>query len=159
MPQYLRLADNLYNVLEEKQLFTYDSQELVNLIFRELRKALKDTDLKLLVNFIDMEKGLIQAQEGELYFDLSLIPNYKNNGEFILWLAGFIEKMTEGGIKKLPPLYKNIPEDFTFTFKEKQTLHQVKDQEIFPKNNISQAHKEIIAYFDSVDFKRNRRNM
>jgi hypothetical protein len=106
-----------------------------------------------------MEKGLIQAQEGELYFDLSLIPNYKNNGEFILWLAGFIEKMTEGGIKKLPPLYKNIPEDFTFTFKEKQTLHQVKDQEIFPKNNISQAHKEIIAYFDSVDFKRNRRNM
>ncbi|RSN82880.1 hypothetical protein EA770_04500 [Acinetobacter baumannii] len=159
MPQYLRLADNLYNVLEEKQLFTYDSQELVNLIFRELRKALKDTNLKLLVNFIDMEKGLIQAQEGELYFDLSLIPNYKNNGEFILWLAGFIEKMTEGGIKKLPPLYKNIPEDFTFTFKEKQTLHQVKDQEIFPKNNISQAHKEIIAYFDSVDFKRNRRNM
>ncbi|KYQ80315.1 hypothetical protein AWW72_18890 [Acinetobacter sp. NRRL B-65365] len=155
MPQYLRLADNLYNVFEQKQLFTYDSQELVNLIFRELRKALKDTDLKLLVNFIDMEKGLIKSQEGDSGFDLSLIPNYKNKGEFILWLAVFIEKMTEGGVKKLPPLYKNIPEDFTFTFKEKQTLRQVTEQKIFPDIEINPAHEEIMAYFESVDFKKN----
>ena len=159
MPQYLRLADNIYKVLDQNKLFTYDSQELINLIFRELRKILKDTDLKLLVNFIDIEKGLIKSQEGDSGFDLSLIPNYKNKGEFILWLAGFIEKITEGGVKKLPSLYKNIPEDFTFTFKEKQTLRQFEEQEIFPNNNISQAQEEIMAYFDSVEFKKNNRNM
>ncbi|WP_202740216.1 hypothetical protein [Acinetobacter sp. 'aerobic (ED)'] len=155
MAQYLRLADKLYSLLEEKQSFTYDSQELVNLIFKGLRKVLKDTELKLLVNFIDMEQGLIKAQQRESEFDLSLIPNYKNKGEFILWLAGFIEKMTDGGAKKLPPLYKNIPEDFTFTFKGKRNLPQVEDHEIFAKNNISNAYKEIVSYFDSADFKKN----
>lgn len=159
MAQYLRIADKLYNFLEEKQYFTYDSQELVNLIFKGLRKVLKDTELKLLVNFIDMEEGLIKAQKRESEFDLSLIPNYKNKGEFILWLAGFIEKMTEGGDKKLPPLYKNIPEDFTFTFKGKRNFPQVEEHEIFTKNNISNAYKEIITYFDSADFKKNNGNI
>lgn len=61
--------------------------------------------------------------------------------------------MTEGGDKKLPPLYKNIPEDFTF--KGKRNLRQVEDHEIFGKNNISNAYKEIVSYFDSADFKKN----
>lgn len=159
MAQYLRIADKLYNFLEEKKYFTYDSQELVNLIFKGLRKVLKDTELKLLVNFIDMEEGLIKAQKKESDFDLSLIPNYKNKGEFILWLAGFIEKITEGGGKKLPPLYKNIPEDFTFTFKGKRNLRQVEEHEIFTKNNISNAYKEIVSYFNSADFKKNNGNI
>lgn len=69
MAQYLRIAEKLYNFLEEKQFFTYDSQELVNLIFKGLRKVLKDTELKLLVNFIDMEQGLIKAQQRESEFN------------------------------------------------------------------------------------------
>ncbi|MCY3126045.1 hypothetical protein ECE26_15750, partial [Acinetobacter baumannii] len=36
--------------------------------------------------------------------------SHNSEGEYILWLAGFIEKITEGGHKPPPPIKKFIPE-------------------------------------------------
>ncbi len=40
------------------------------------------------------------------------MPKYKNKGEYIMWLASFIEKITIGGQPKLPPLSSIIAADF-----------------------------------------------
>ncbi|EJP51241.1 hypothetical protein ACINNAV18_2176 [Acinetobacter baumannii Naval-18] len=42
------------------------------------------------------------------------MPSHKNKDEYILWLAGFIERMTTGGETHLPPISKFIPPDFKF---------------------------------------------
>lgn len=46
------------------------------------------------------------------------MPKYKNKDEYILWLAGFIERITTGGEAKLPPISKFIPPDFKFNYDE-----------------------------------------
>ncbi len=40
------------------------------------------------------------------------MPKYKNKGEYIMWLASFIERITTGGQPKLPPLSSIVPADF-----------------------------------------------
>ncbi len=40
------------------------------------------------------------------------MPKFKNEDEFILWLAGFIERMTIGGKEKLPPISNYIQKGF-----------------------------------------------
>lgn len=42
------------------------------------------------------------------------MPYYMHKDEFILWLAGFIEKMIEGEVKRLHHSHRDIPQDFTF---------------------------------------------
>lgn len=39
-----------------------------------------------------------------------MIPSYNLREEYILWLAGFIQKITEGGPKPPPPIKEYIPE-------------------------------------------------
>ena len=56
------------------------------------------TKLKLLYNYIDFAELLIKPlQESKIKLDLSIIPKSKNTQEFVLWLAGFIERITTGG--------------------------------------------------------------
>ncbi|EEH69621.1 MULTISPECIES: hypothetical protein [Acinetobacter] len=42
------------------------------------------------------------------------MPYYKHKEEFILWLAGFIEKMIEGEEKFLHHSHRDILQDFIF---------------------------------------------
>lgn len=63
-----------------------------------IRKAIKGTEFKLKYNFINFEECLNQFnKEKSVHIDLSLMPKFKNEDEFILWLAGFIERMTIEG--------------------------------------------------------------
>ena len=75
----------------------------------ELRHEIKGTKLKLLYNYIDFAELLIKPlQESKIKLDLSIIPKSKNTQEFVLWLAGFIERITTGGQEKLPPILTKV---------------------------------------------------
>lgn len=100
MPQYLKIAEKIYQNVKEKKGFTDDPMEDLNNLMIELRQEIKGTKLKLLYNYIDFAEILIKPlQESKIKLDLSLIPKSKNTQEFVLWLAGFIERITTGGQK------------------------------------------------------------
>ena len=63
-----------------------------------IRKEIKGTKFKLKYNFIDFDEYLTKPlDECAVKIDISFMPSYKNKDEYILWLAGFIERMTTGG--------------------------------------------------------------
>ncbi len=115
MPQYLRIAEKIYQNVKEKKGFTDEPMEDLNNLMIELRHELKGTKLKLLYNYIDFADLLIKPlQESKIKLDLSLIPKSKNTQEFVLWLAGFIERITTGGqenyhLFRLKLLYQTKP--------------------------------------------------
>ncbi|KYQ80522.1 hypothetical protein AWW73_16135 [Acinetobacter lactucae] len=109
MPQYLRIAEKIYQNVKEKKGFTDDPIEDLNNLMIELRHEIKGTKLKLLYNYIDFAELLIKPlQESKIKLDLSIIPKSKNTQEFVLWLAGFIERITTGGQEKLPPILAKV---------------------------------------------------
>jgi len=109
MPQYLRIAEKIYQNVKDKKGFTDEPMEDLNNLMIELRHELKGTKLKLLYNYIDFAELLIKPlQESKIKLDLSIIPKSKNTQEFVLWLAGFIERITTGGQEKLPPIQDKI---------------------------------------------------
>lgn len=98
MPQYLKIAEKIYQNVKEKKGFVDDPMEDLNNLMIELRHEIKGTKLKLLYNYIDFAELLIKPlQESKIKLDLSIIPKSKNTQEFVLWLAGFIERITTGG--------------------------------------------------------------
>ncbi|HCV3155075.1 TPA: hypothetical protein OV529_002580, partial [Acinetobacter baumannii] len=75
----------------------------------------------------------------------SLIPPHNSEGEYILWLAGFIEKITEGGPKPPLPIKKFIPEYMSLKY----------ELDFLPLNEekIQTEGKEITDYFNSKLYK------
>lgn len=137
MPQYLKLAEKIYQNVKEKKGFVDDPMEDLNNLMIELRHEIKGTKLKLLYNYIDFAELLIKPlQESKIKLDLSIIPKSKNTQEFVLWLAGFIERITTGGQEKLPPIRDKVALP---TYAYEETYH-VKET---PVNN----GEEIIEYF------------
>ncbi|EXI46549.1 hypothetical protein [Acinetobacter baumannii] len=83
-------------------------ENLNNLII-EIKKAITGTELKFLYNFLDFGGSLLNLQDEVLLkFDSSLIPSYKNEEEFILWLADFIDRITIDTSKGDYPIKKNL---------------------------------------------------
>ncbi|WP_410198280.1 hypothetical protein [Acinetobacter baumannii] len=75
----------------------------------EIKKAITGTELKFLYNFLDFGGSLLNLQDEVLLkFDSSLIPSYKNEEEFILWLADFIDRITIDTSKGDYPIKKNL---------------------------------------------------
>jgi len=146
MPQYLRIADNIYRHFEEEKKFNVPLQDCLNFIVKQLREELKDTDLKLLYNYIDFVEGFQdRPTKDHISIDVSLVPNYKNKDEFVLWLAGFIERITEGGVKRLPPIHEEIPAEFTFE----------RDLSIILDKLKTSSAEQIKSYFESDEYKNN----
>ncbi|KHO15115.1 hypothetical protein NT90_12520 [Acinetobacter baumannii] len=111
-------------------------EDLNNLMI-EHRHEIKGTQLKLLYNYIDFAELLIKPlQESKIKLDLSLIPKSKNTQEFVLWLAGFIERITTGGQEKLPSIRAKITLP-AYAYEETYRLQKK------PVNN----GEEIIEYF------------
>lgn len=109
----------MYKKIEDKNLFSENSAENLNHLVGAIRNEIKGTKSKLKYNFIDFEECLTKPlEECTIKLDMSLMPKYKNKDEYILWLAGFIERITTGGEVKLPPISKFIPPDFKFTYEE-----------------------------------------
>lgn len=83
---------------------------------------------------------------------MSLMPKYKNKGEYIMWLASFIERITTGGQPKLPPLSSIVPADFN-TKKETQSVLE-------SKKAVSEENaKMIVNYFNSEEYKKNNKKI
>ena len=109
MPQCLKIAERIYQTVKEKKGFTDDPLEDLNNLMIELRNAIKGTEIKLLYNYIDFAELMVNpVNDTNIKLDLSLIPKSRNSQEFILWLAGVIEKITVGAKKELPPLKAKI---------------------------------------------------
>ncbi|MBJ9705092.1 hypothetical protein [Acinetobacter calcoaceticus] len=141
MPQYLRIAEKIYQNVKEKKGFTDDHMEDLNNLMIELRHELKGTKLKLLYNYIDFAELLIKPlQESKIKLDLSIIPQSKNTQEFVLWLASFIERITTGGQEKLPPIRAKVTLS-SYNYEENYRSVQ------HPVNN----GEEIIEYFKKKD--------
>lgn len=133
MPQYLMIAEKLYKKIEEQDLFSDSPTEHLNNLIGVIRKEIKGTKFKLKYNFIDFEECLTKPlDECAVKIDISLMPSHKNKDEYILWLAGFIERITTGGETQLPPISKFIPPDFKFNnefdnFKNSSVTAQTSD--------------------------------
>ncbi|HCA5041200.1 TPA: hypothetical protein MW129_003241, partial [Acinetobacter baumannii] len=107
---------------------------------------IKGTEFKLKYNFIDfVELFSRPLDECKVKIDVSLIPPHNSEGEYILWLAGLIEKITEGGPKPPPPIKKFIPEYMTLK----------SELDFLPLNEekIQTEGKEITDYFNSKLYK------
>ncbi|MDY8133863.1 hypothetical protein UJU74_18640, partial [Acinetobacter baumannii] len=62
-----------------------------------------------LCNKADFSGSLFNLQDEVLLkFDSSLIPSYKNEEDFILWLADFIDRITIDTSKGDYPIKKNL---------------------------------------------------
>ncbi|HFT8472309.1 TPA: hypothetical protein ACGSPB_003918, partial [Acinetobacter baumannii] len=80
------------------------------------------------------------------------MPKYKNKGEYIMWLASFIERITVGGQPKLPPLSSIVPADFNVK-KEAQTVGE-------NKKAVSEENaKMIVNYFNSEEYQKNNKKI
>ncbi|WP_368571352.1 hypothetical protein [Acinetobacter haemolyticus] len=147
MPQYLRIAEKVYKELKENRELSSDPLENLNKLMIKIRKEIKGTKVKLLYNFIDFEECLVKPNsECKVQLDISLIPTLKNEDEFILWLASFIEKITTDGRKKLPPIRKDIPPEFKYT-PPKEAKHMP-----LPEPEYSKSGELIKSYFNSDEF-------
>ncbi len=105
MPKYLAVAEKVYKNIKKDSLFTDDITQNLNCLISQIRKAIKGTEFKLKFNYIDFEENLTKPlSECKVQIDLSVMPKFVNEGEYLLWLAGFIERITEGGKPKLPPI-------------------------------------------------------
>lgn len=144
MPQYLKIAENIYSKIEVEGKFSTDPQELLNSIFRKLRKELIDTDLKLQCQFIEIEDSFKDCIDRKINLDLSLIPHHRHKDEFVLWLASFIENVTEGGVKRKPRQLADLPSDINFEKEVRKLLSN------FSK---SRTTDDIAAYFNSQEYR------
>lgn len=146
MPQYLMFAENIYNKIKDEELFSHDCIENMNLLMTCIRREIEGTEFKLKFNFIDfMEQFSTPLDECKVKIDVSLIPHYNLKDEYILWLAGFIEKITEGGPKPPPSIKKFIPEFMS--------LKSELDFVVIPNEKVENNGEEITDYFNSKLYK------
>lgn len=142
MHQYLKIAEQIYDQVQKKYGFTDDHVEDLNNLMIELRNAAKDSDFKMLYNYINFEDLLMKSKALSIDLDVSILPKSKNKGEYILWLSGFVEKLivstkkTETKLKNkvvMPNYYyddsgnivsktKNSGEEIISYFKDKEPI-------------------------------------
>ncbi len=144
MPKYLAVAEKVYKNIKKDDLFTNDLTQNLNCLISQIRKAIKGTEFKLKFNYIDFDEQLTKPLcECKVKVDLSVMPKFENEGEYLLWLASFIERITDGGKPKFPPISQLIPHGFKIS------------KESFPVTVAppKEEHADmIIKYFKSEDF-------
>lgn len=94
MTQFLKIAEQIYKRVQVKKGFSDDPSEDLNNLMIELRAEIKASNLKMLYNYINFEELLMSSKKFDTNLDISIIPKSKNVGEYVLWLSGFIEKIT-----------------------------------------------------------------
>lgn len=149
MPKYLAIAEKVYKKIKNDNLFSDDVIENLNCLISLIRNAIKGTEFKLKYNFINFEDCLTKPSEQcSVKIDFSLIPKFENEGEFILWLAGFVERVTEGGKPKFPPISQLIPQGFSM------------GNESIPVTTLPVKEENaemIVNYFKSDDYLKNNK--
>ncbi|WP_336916497.1 hypothetical protein [Acinetobacter modestus] len=115
MEIFIVKAERIYKSFYDRNKFSSDSTVWLNLLLKEIKKEIADTDLEIKFKNIYFKQGFkSDFNEGFLHLDISLIPSYENKFEFILWLAGFIERITTGGKRNPPSIRINIPTEYTY---------------------------------------------
>ncbi|MFV5360221.1 hypothetical protein VXO68_03305 [Acinetobacter oleivorans] len=148
MPQFLLIAESIYEKSEEEKLFSEDIIEHLNRLVSMIRQEIKDTSYKLKYNFIDFEECLNKPEnECSAKLDISLMPTYKNKGEYIMWLASFIEKITLGGREKFPPLANTFLPSCMLANPYSAKMEQAKVVS-------EKSAQMIVNYFRSSDYKK-----
>lgn len=122
--------------MKKNKGFIGETHTDLNTLMIEIRNEIKGSELKLLYNRIDFDTLIMSGSQSQIKLDLSLIPKFKNSQEFILWLAGFVEKITTGGTRRLPPLVVT----------ENKLPDQVNQDLISASRSINHAEK-IVEYF------------
>ncbi|MEQ1088814.1 hypothetical protein [Acinetobacter seifertii] len=151
MSKFITIAEKIYKRFEENKLFSDNLIEQLNNLVSIIRKEINGTPCKLKYNFIDFEECLSKPlNECAIKIDMSLMPKYKNKGEYIMWLASFIEKITIGGQPKLLPLSTIVPTSFN-TKKDAQSRLE-------NKKAVSEENFRMIEnYFNSEEYKKNNK--
>ncbi|MCU4504620.1 hypothetical protein KTI78_15800 [Acinetobacter sp. WU_MDCI_Abxe161] len=151
MSLFLTLAEKIYRKLEIGKLFSKDPLEHLNCLMSMIRAEIKDTPCKLKYNFIDFEECLTKpSQQCVVKLDISLMPAYENKGEYILWLASFIERITVGGKPKFPPF-----SNFIFSnFKIPRGKKSLSNPQVYLLDYNAQL---IVSYFKSNDYLKNNK--
>lgn len=139
MSQYIVLAEKIFNNIKENLEMSNKPLKILTLIIRDIRAEAEKSSLKINTKVY----AAIDHPERNKIVDLSLMPRIDNEDEFLLWLAGFIEKITIDDLKeKLPPLSTLIKKFPKSSF-----------DKIFLPNG-EDAEREIKKYFDELKIKR-----
>ncbi|WP_336025668.1 hypothetical protein [Acinetobacter pittii] len=153
MTKFIAIAEKVYEECEKKNLFSESTIEQLNNLVSAIRKELKGSSCKLKSNYFDFEACLNKPPDQCLVkLDISLMPKYKNKLEYIMWLAGFIERITVGGRPKLPPLASLIPAEY-------QARQEVKVDLKEERRKSEESANMIRSYFDSDDYKKNEKSL
>ncbi|WP_336168469.1 hypothetical protein [Acinetobacter sp. 161(2023)] len=148
MPQFLLIAERVYKKSEEDKFFSKDIIEHLNSLINMIRQEIKGTPYRLKYNFIDFEECLNKpAEECAVKLDISLMPAFKNKGEYIMWLASFIEKITLGGRENFPPLANTLLPSCIHTNPYLTKMEQTKIVS-------EKSAQMIVNYFKSPDYKK-----
>ena len=86
--KYFDVAESVYNNIHFKNQSSKDLIDCLNRLLIEIKKEAAIKNLQLKYPVIDFESCLNRPMKERIVkIDLSLLPNFDNEHEFILWLA------------------------------------------------------------------------
>ncbi|MBJ9738519.1 hypothetical protein I5523_02540 [Acinetobacter oleivorans] len=95
MKKYFDVAESVYNNIHFKNQSSKDLVDCLNRLLVEIKKEAATNNLKLKYSVIDFESCLNRPMKERIVkIDLSLLPNFENEHEFILWLVSFIKSIS-----------------------------------------------------------------
>ncbi|WP_323739529.1 hypothetical protein [Acinetobacter oleivorans] len=95
MKKYFDVAESVYNNIHFKNQSSKDLVDCLNRLLVEIKKEAATNNLQLKYSVIDFESCLNRPmKERIIKIDLSLLPNFENQYEFILWLVSFIKSIS-----------------------------------------------------------------
>ncbi|MEQ1345960.1 hypothetical protein [Acinetobacter seifertii] len=136
MSRYINFSENIYKKVTKDKIFSNDTIEYMNKLVQLITNEISGTEFKLKYKFINfMESFTKPLHACKVKIDVSLIPDHNFKDEYILWLAGFIQKITDGGPKPLSAIKKFIPEFYSmeldseldFTLSDKKLKNKRED--------------------------------
>ncbi|MEB6623476.1 hypothetical protein MXM84_03015 [Acinetobacter pittii] len=95
MKKYFDVAESVYNNIHFKNQSSKDLIDCLNKLLIEIKKEAAINNLQLKYPVIDFESCLNRPMKERIVkIDLSLLPNFDNEHEFILWLVGFVKSIS-----------------------------------------------------------------
>ncbi|MBE2163657.1 hypothetical protein IIQ43_03785 [Acinetobacter oleivorans] len=95
MKKYFDVAESVYNNIHFKNQSSKDLVDCLNRLLVEIKKEAATKNLQLKYSVIDFESCLNRPMKERIVkIDLSLLPNFENQYEFILWLVSFIKSIS-----------------------------------------------------------------
>lgn len=95
MKKYFDVAESVYKNIHFNNQSSKDLIDCLNRLLIEIKKEAAINNLQLKYPVIDFESCLSRSMKERIVkIDLSLLPNFDNEHEFILWLASFVKSIS-----------------------------------------------------------------